>query len=257
MGMNFVERGDTSVKYFDDVQNERIVSILIDWIPGRKAAIAAGTKLPPVPEIVGVRIQQIVNRTSLRYNYRLYPFREDMVGDAILNIIRYLHTFDVSHVGKKGKINFFSWVTMCADRSFSKKITDEEGQTYLKLRAFEDVGGFAAFNDGDSDINEFSKSTGIAMDFRERMGNFEEKKERTRVKEREKAKTAQKGVKESKIPKGFALYLASGNNKTVTANAIESGVELPKQTINGNLESAELSLERFENRLEEAQTNRS
>ncbi|AIX13082.1 sigma factor [Erwinia phage vB_EamM-Bue1] len=222
MGMNFVERADTSAKYFSDKDNDLIVDILVDWIPGRKAAIANGTKLPAVPEIVGRAIQSITERTSTRYNYRDYPFREDMVGDAVLNMIRYLHTFDVSRVGIKNKVNFFSWVTMCADRSFSKKISDEEGQTYLKLRAFEEVGGFAAFQDeADVDISTFTENTGIAMDFRERLGNFEDKRERQRTKEREKAKAQTKTVKQAKIPKAFALYLSSGNNSQ-TANSTDA-----------------------------------
>lgn len=214
MSMNYVDRGNTATKYFTDAENELIVNILVDWIPGRKAAIANGTKLPAIPEVIGRAVQRIVEKTSSRYNYRDYPFREDMVGDAILNILRYLHTFDVSRVGERsGKINFFSWVTMCTDRSFSKKITDEEGQTYLKLRAFEDVGGFAAFNDEpDFDTSTFTENTGIAMDFRERIGNYEEKRERQREKERTKAKEQTKAAKTAKIPKGFALYLTKGDN---------------------------------------------
>jgi len=247
MSMNFVDRGNTATKYFSEEDNNKIVGILVDWIPGRKKAMKDGTKLPAVPEIIGRTVYTIVNKTSTRYNYRNYPYREDMVSDAVLNIIRYLHTFDVSHVGIKKKVNFFSWVTMCADRSFSKKISDEEGQTYLKLRAFDEVGGFAAFSDdADADLSSFSENTGIAMDFRERMGAFEQKRERQRDKEREKAKTQQKAVKENKIPKGLALYLASGNNKPVTADAIGDDVQLPRETITGQLESAELSLERFE-----------
>lgn len=225
MSMNYVDRGDTATKYFSDEDNNLIVDILVDWIPGRKAAIANGTKLPAIPEIIGRAVQRIVEKTSTRYNYRNYPFREDMVGDAILNIMRYLHTFDVSRVGERsGKINFFSWVTMCADRSFSKKISEEEGQTYLKLRAFEEVGGFAAFNDeADVDISSFTENTGIAMDFRERMGNYEEKRERQRTKEREKTKAQTKATKQTKIPKGFALYLSPSNN---------TGAETPDAELN-------------------------
>lgn len=225
MGMNFVDRADTATKYFSDADNDLIVNILVDWIPGRKAAIANGTKLPVIPEIVGRAVQRIVTNTSMRYNYRLYPFREDMVGDAILNIMRYLHTFDVSRVGTKNKVNFFSWVTMCADRSFSKKITEEEGQTYLKLRAFEEVGGFAAFSEeSDIDVSTFTENTGIAMDFRERIGKYEEKREQQRTREREKAKAQTKAVKQTKVPKGFALYLAQSDN-SATADSPDTPAE--------------------------------
>lgn len=221
MGMNFVDRGNTATKYFTDEDNQRMVELLREWIPKKKKALAEETALPKIPEPLGAAIHQIAHNTSMRYNYRLYPFREDMVGDAVYNILRYLHTFDVSLVGKRsGKINFFSWVTMCIDRSFSKKIQDEETQTYLKYRSFEEVGGFAAFHDvPDFPVNDFVENTGIAMDFREKMGAFEQKREAAREKERARAQEIKEAQKKTTVAKGLAQYLAKGKNTPPTADA--------------------------------------
>ena len=221
MSMNYVERGSNVVKYFTDADNDMIVGILRDWIPARKKALAEGTTLPRIPNIVAVKAQLIIHNTSMRYNYRDYPYREDMVADALINILRYLHTFDVGHVGKKGKINFFSWVTMCTDRSFSKKITTEEEHTYIKLRSFEDAGGFAALSDDpDFQPGTFVDSTGITMDFRERIGNFETKKEAQRERERQKQNVIKTEERNKKIPKGILQYLTRKDN-TVTADAVD------------------------------------
>lgn len=219
MAMNFVDRGENVVKYFTDEDNERVIGILRDWIPARKKALAEGTKLPKIPNHVAVQVQMIIKNMSMRYNYRDYPFREDMVAEAVVNILRYLHTFDVSHVGKKGKINFFSWVTMCADRSFARKLNIEEEHNYIKLRSFEDAGGFAALaDDPDFQQQTFVDSTGIGMDFRERIGNFETKKETQRQKERQKAVDARVEESNKKIAKGILQYM-SGSKNTVTAQA--------------------------------------
>lgn len=219
MGMNFVDRGENVVKYFTDEDNERVIGILRDWIPARKKALAEGTRLPMIPNYVAVQVQRIITKMSTRYNYRDYPFREDMVSEAVVNILRYLHTFDVSHVGKKGKINFFSWVTMCADRSFARKLNIEEEHNYIKLRSFEEAGGFAALaDDPDFQQQTFVDSTGIGMDFRERIGNFEIKKEGQRQKEREKVETARAAESNKKIAKGILQYMSQGKN-TVTAQA--------------------------------------
>lgn len=229
MGMNFVDRGNTATKYFTDEDNERMIEILRVWIPLKKKAMEDHSPLPKIPEDIGHAIYQITHNTSMRYNYRNYPFREDMVGDAVYNILRYLHTFDVSLVGKKGKINFFSWVTMCVDRSFSKKISDEETQTYLKYRSFEEVGGFAAFQDmPDSHVQEFTDSTGIAMDFREKMGAFEQKREVIRERERQKANEQKEANKKTKISKGLAQYLFQSKNIT-TAEAVGDDVPFPEK----------------------------
>lgn len=219
MAMNFVDRGENVVKYFTDEDNERVIGILRDWIPARKKALADGTKLPKIPHHVASQVQTIIKNMSMRYNYRDYPFREDMVAEAVVNILRYLHTFDVSHVGKKGKINFFSWVTMCADRSFARKLNTEEEHNYIKLRSFEDAGGFAALaDDPDFQQQTFVDSTGIGMDFRERIGNFETKKETQRQKERQKAVDARTEESNKKIAKGILQYM-SGSKNTVTAQA--------------------------------------
>lgn len=219
MGMNFVDRGENVVKYFTDEDNERVIDILRNWIPARKKALAEGTQLPMIPNYVAVQVQRIISKMSTRYNYRDYPFRDDMVSEAVVNILRYLHTFDVSHVGKKGKINFFSWVTMCADRSFARKLNIEEEHNYIKLRSFEEAGGFAALaDDPDFQQQTFVDSTGIGMDFRERIGNFEIKKEGQRQKEREKVELARAEESSKKIAKGILLYMSQGKN-TVTAQA--------------------------------------
>lgn len=219
MGMNFVDRGDNVVKYFTDEDNERVVGILRDWIPARKKALAEGTRLPRIPNYVALQVQRIITKMSTRYNYRDYPFREDMVSEAIVNILRYLHTFDVGHIGKKGKINFFSWVTMCADRSFARKLNIEEEHTYIKLRSFEEAGGFAGLaDDPDFQQETFVDATGIGMDFRERIGNFETKKESQRQKEREKVETIRAAESTKKIAKGILQYMSRGKD-TVTAQA--------------------------------------
>lgn len=219
MGMNYVDRGENVVKYFSDEDNERVVRILRDWIPARKKAIEEQKPLPRIPSFIANHVMTIIKNMSMRYNYRDYPYREDMVADAVANILRYLHTFDVSHIGKKGKINFFSWVTMCADRSFSKKITTEEEHNYIKLRSFEDAGGFAALSDDpDFQTQTFVENTGITMDFRERIGNFETKREAARQRERDKQLSAREEEKNKKIPKGILQYLQRGENKPKTAD---------------------------------------
>lgn len=228
MGMNYVDRGENVTKYFTDEDNERVISVLRDWIPARKKALQEGTELPKIPTFIALHVKRIVTNTSTRYNYREYPYRDDMISEAMTNILRYLHTFDVEHVGKRsGKINFFSWVTMCTDRSFSKKITTEEEHTYIKLRSFEDAGGFAALSDDpDFQPQNFAENTGITMDFRERIGRFEEKREAQRERERDKAKTMKDETKNKKIAKGILQFLNRGENNPTADTSSDDSIDL-------------------------------
>lgn len=209
MGMNYLDRGKTvTTKYYTDEDDAKVIELLKEWIPRRKEAIANETPLPKVPEFVGKAINDIVTKTSTRYNYSGYWFREDMIGDAIINIIRYLHTFDTELVGKKGKINFFSWVTMCLDRSFSKRISLEEEQKYLRLKSFSEMGGFSVLSEDEQVmIPDFINATGIEMDFQERIGTYEDKRERARAKERQKSQDLREAERLAKMPKGIARML--------------------------------------------------
>lgn len=208
MGMRFVDRAGKAEKYFTDEENDRVVEILRLWIPARRRAIAEKKPLPQIPVSVVEAIVTITKRTSTRYNYHNYPFREDMVSEAVVNMLKYVHTFDPGKEGIKGKVNFFSWVTTCIDRSFSKEINSDEQQRYIKMRSFEEHGGFAAVSDDpDFQTTEFVENTGINMDYRQWMGEYEIKRQNSREKDREKANAQKREKLEAKMPVGLLQYM--------------------------------------------------
>lgn len=200
MSMNYVERGEQkpSRTYFSREENDKCVLLIHEWKQYRlkeledfvktdKTSVAPFKK--PVPEFVAVSILKICTKIASRYNYNGYVFKEDMIQEAVYNMIRYLHTFDTSLIGDRSKrVNFYGWVTSCADRSFGTKITSEELQEYCKNASFVYSGNFTDIQNEHSENPLESFSSDIQNDYIERTNNYEIKKNKQRKKQREKSK---------------------------------------------------------------------
>lgn len=218
MAMNYLDRGDTvKKKYFSDEDNDRCVELLRVWRPKRMVEIEAHKLIDPqtipqhsdvpIPEFVASSILKICTKVSVRHNYLNYPFREDMVAEAVYNMIRYLHSFDVERIGERSKkINFFSWVTKCADRSFGSYIGAEERHDYCKNAAFiysTDCNSLLEeLEQGNSDLNGFNPK--IQNDFIDRAINYERKQQEVRNKS--KAKHQEKHPKKPKQTNTTQLF---------------------------------------------------
>lgn len=192
MGMRFVERDGAKNIYFTEEDNQRCLSEISEWRPRRLVAKEIG-KLDdaPIPNFTAVCIYKIAEKISYRYNYRDHHYREDLVSDAVMNLMRYLHGFDPVRIGEvSGKVNFFSWVTKCVDRSFGNMIMSEKRQEYYKLATFEQIGGFAAFSEDGDFMAEGTLTSEMAQDFITKARDYENN-ETTRA-EKQKARQAAK-----------------------------------------------------------------
>lgn len=100
-----------------------------------------------ISEYIGFCIMEICTRFSLRPNFVNYSYREDMIGDAIENCIRYIKNFDSSK-----STNAFAYFTQIAYFAFIRRLAREKKQSMIKqqaqLDAFcEQMNAFALSND--------------------------------------------------------------------------------------------------------------
>lgn len=180
MGMRYVDNGPIQAQsnvYFTREENDKCVEILREWRPRRLQAIQDGDlSKAPIPEYVGERILKICTKISHRYNYSDHTYREDMVNDAVLNLMKYLHGFDPEKIGERSqRINFFSWVTRCADRTFGSTILSEKRQDYYKYALFCQNDGFAAVSDDPDAMDGVEFNSDMAYDFITRAREYEDK----------------------------------------------------------------------------------
>lgn len=210
MSMRYVDNGPSKNQYFSKADNDKCVELIRGWREKRVEALKNGTPQDaPVPELLGYHIQRICENISFRYNYRDHPFREDMVQDAVLNMMRYLHGFDPDRIAERtDKVNFFGWVTSCVDRSFSNTITTEKLQDYYKLATFANMGGFNAFADDEEVLKDTNLTSEMAQDIISRAREFEEKRT-------EKIQAANERAKQRELEK---MSLSEEQTQQTTAN---------------------------------------
>ena len=210
MGMRYVDRGPLAQQkgvYFTPEENDECVEILKNWRGPRREALDKGDpKLCPIPEYVAIRVHKICENISHRYNYHRKPYREEMVSDALVNILRYLHTFNPERIGERSqRVNFFSWVTQCVDRSFGSRIKKEEEQDYYKNALFCQQDGFAAFSEDEDAMEGTNLTLAMSFDFITRAKDYETKQEARKAKKREQTKLQQELLLQSKEPEDHTV----------------------------------------------------
>jgi hypothetical protein len=140
-----------SIKHY--VNNKKLLLALTEYRKLVLAAKARGHKKPPVPEYVAECIILIAENLSRRPNFFHYPYREDMVGDAIENCVMYISAFN-----HEKSNNAFSYITQICCRAFIRRIKKEKRQSYTKLalaREMDKDGSFTSWlrdMSGDSEI---------------------------------------------------------------------------------------------------------
>ncbi len=127
------------------VDNQKFLKAMTEWKEEVKKAENSGEDKPPVTEYIGECFLLIAERLSLRANFINYPYREEMVGDAIENCLMYASNFDP----EKSK-NPFSYFTQIIYYAFLRRIQKEKKQNYIKYRIVESadhMGDIARFLD--------------------------------------------------------------------------------------------------------------
>lgn len=120
---------DTSNHYVD---NKRLYTEMIKYKNAYNEAKAAGEPSPKVNEYIGECIWLIANRLSTNRNFVGYSYREDMIGDAIENCLRYIYNFDPDKTQ-----NPFAYFTQIMYYAFLRRIDKEQKQSYIKYKSVE------------------------------------------------------------------------------------------------------------------------
>jgi len=114
------------------VDNKKLYTEMIKYINEYNAAKEQGLVPPRASNYIGTCITLIANNLSTNKNFIGYTYREEMIGDAIENCLRYLHNFNPD----KFK-NPFAYFTQIIYYAFLRRIDKEKKQTYIKYKTLE------------------------------------------------------------------------------------------------------------------------
>lgn len=111
------------------VNNKEFLNLLKQYVADRNNAIENNLKKPRVPESIGAIFIAISTNLSNKYNFINYTFKEDMVGDGIVNAIEAVDSFDPEKSSQP-----FSYFTMVIWRAFLRRIQREKKMFSTKER---------------------------------------------------------------------------------------------------------------------------
>jgi DNA-directed RNA polymerase specialized sigma24 family protein len=111
------------------VDNTKLYEAYLEWYTQRKEAKEKGLKEPEPPIYISECILLIPKRLASKNNFSGYSFKEDMIGDAVENIIRYFRNFNP----EKSK-NPFAYFTQIAYHAFLRRIIMEKKYTKNKIQ---------------------------------------------------------------------------------------------------------------------------
>lgn len=117
-------------------------------------ALAKGEKPPRIPEEAGRIIMEIAERYSRLYNFRNYPFRDEMIANGIEAAIRAFNNFDPERATSP-----LAYFTQCIYFSFIGTISKEKKQLYTKIKIIrEGIQEFMDVLEHDDSIDSKQKS---------------------------------------------------------------------------------------------------
>ena len=105
--------------------NKELLSYLIEYKKHPKGSLEYNKYM----DKICLAIQSIANNYSLKYNFIRYPFRDDMIADAVYSCIRAIGNFN-PNLSKKP--NPFSYFTQIVGNAFIARIIKEKEQEYVK-----------------------------------------------------------------------------------------------------------------------------
>jgi len=152
------------------------------------AAAAIDAEPPAITNFIGECIMGIATNLAKKYQFANYPYKDEMIADAIVHSIRYIDSFDPEKSN-----NPFSYYTQACYYQFLARIGLEREQTYVKCKATLNSAVMSELSEGGEDNKESVEHIHDNFEFdTEFMDNFVGEYER-KIAER-KAKTKKKGL---------------------------------------------------------------
>jgi len=140
----------------DYVDNKKMTDELTIWAKKVREQIECGDKPDKMTDYIAECVFLICNNMSYKSSFINYSYKDDMIGDAIENCVRYIKNFD----GEKNN-NAFGYVSTIAYYAFVRRIKKEnkrhiEHLVYVRNAFAEDDIRNALDADNPNDIKSYS-----------------------------------------------------------------------------------------------------
>lgn len=152
----------TTPHYYVDKQE--LHEAMIAHLDRVKEARAAGKPDPKIPDYIGKAIINICVGLSMRYNFRGYTWRDEMVEDGIAACIYAVNKYNPRHDGPNGTgPNPYGYFTQCAFWAFQSRIVREKTELAKRLAILKDFNEELVQQGMDGEIHDVDRESIIAM----------------------------------------------------------------------------------------------
>lgn len=117
------------------VDNKKFTKEMIKYVARIRKAKDNDRKLPKMNDYLGLCIYEIATRLAFKPNFAGYTYRDEMIGDGIECVLKYVHNFNPEKSN-----NAFAYVTQIIFYAFLRRIKKEKKQQYIKYKLFEKEG---------------------------------------------------------------------------------------------------------------------
>jgi len=113
------------------VDKEKLYQEIVKYRKRCEECENSGLDVPKVSDPIAKDIMAIAKNMAEKHNFRGYSFREDMIGDGILDACRAVANYNIE------KKNPFGYFSLIIQRAFVRRIEAEKGYLYQKHKVFE------------------------------------------------------------------------------------------------------------------------
>lgn len=117
------------------VSNKDFFAAILERKALLKEAEENGTEPPQITNYLGECVIKIATKLATKGNFSGYPYKSEMIGDAIENCMVYFDKFN-----PEKSTNPFSYYTQIIYFAFLRRIKKEKDQFYIKHKIIQSVG---------------------------------------------------------------------------------------------------------------------
>lgn len=112
------------------VNNKEFLNAFIEYNKAYKEAKSKGEQPPKIPDYIGMCFIKIAEKFSNHKSFIGYPYKDEMIADAIENCIMYAYDFDPNR-----GTNPFAYFTTVVWHAFVRRINKENKNKYIVYKS--------------------------------------------------------------------------------------------------------------------------
>lgn len=169
-----------------NVDTWKLTEELEKWVNQYNENKKAGLERPEISNYIGGEMLKIAKGISCLHNFRGYSFKNEMIGEAIIHVIKYLYNFDANYVTQAGTPPGYTYIYNNVYQSFRNTISREELEQMKKYKSIEIMGGADVFSQEDSSGETIEGNSSRRDLIQDQMNKLHEFEEKVRIKKQEK-----------------------------------------------------------------------